>query len=491
MSPSPRTPVLVGAAVADQRCDDPREALEPIALMIAACEAAARDAGSRALLARIDRVAVPRGFWLYPDPGRIVAEHFGAAGATTLVAEFGVLQQTLLADACRAIAAGESDVALVTGGDAKYRSLRAERAGVTLADTVQGDVRPSQVWRPHDVLWSELEWARGLRMPVGYYALLESALRHAEGLSLEAHARELGRLYADFSAVAVGNPHAWRREPTSAEAIATPGAANPMLAFPYAKLHTSSWNVDQAAGLILCSLERARALGIPDERLVFPLAASESNHMLPVCQRDSLAHSEAARIAGQRALTHAGVEARALGPVDLYSCFPVAVRLVAEALELDPGRRLTVTGGMPFAGGPVNNYALQATARMVEVLREGDGAPGLVSSVSGMFTKQGFGLWATEPPARPFAFEDVSDAVAMASPARPLDAEPDGEARIVGYTVLHEQGAPARAIAVCDLEGDARTVAFSTDAALMAAMMREEFCGRVVRVSADGAFQSS
>ena len=210
--------------------------------------------------------------------------------------------------------------------------------------------------------------------------------------------------------------------------------------------------------------------------------------MLPVCQRDSLAHSEAARIAGERALALAGVEAAALGPVDLYSCFPVAVRLVANALGLPGERRLTVTGGMPFGGGPVNNYVLQATARMVEVLRAGDGAPGLLSSVSGMFTKVGFGLWSTEPPERPFVWEDATEAVAAASRARPLEPEPDGEARIAGYTVLHEQGEPARAIAVCDLAQDARTVAFSTDAASMDAMMRDEFCGRSVRVAGDGTF---
>src|SRR5664279_1039837 len=91
----PRTPVLVGVGAVQQRLDDPRAALEPIELMIAALERAAADAGSRALLAQASSVRVPRGFWDYADPGRIIAERFGAATARTQVAEIGVLQTTL------------------------------------------------------------------------------------------------------------------------------------------------------------------------------------------------------------------------------------------------------------------------------------------------------------------------------------------------------------------------------------------------------------
>ena len=38
-----------------------------------------------------------------------------------------------------------------------------------------------------------------------------------------------------------------------------------------------------------------------------------------------------------------------------------AVEVFAAELGIDPARDLTVTGGMPFAGGPLNNYVLQAT----------------------------------------------------------------------------------------------------------------------------------
>ena len=455
-----------------------------------AVRAAAEDAGAPALLGRLDRIAVPRGFWSYSDPGRLLAERLGSAGAETILAEFGVLQTTLLADACRAIRDGEADVALVVGGEAKYRSLRAEIAGVELEETQQRAVAPTHLWRPHDALWAEIEWERGLRFPVGYYALLESALRAKEGLGIGEHAERLGRLYEGFSRVAQNNPEAWRRAPFTAETIATPGTANPMLAFPYAKLHTSGWNVDQAAALLFCSAERAQALGIAPDRAIHPLAASESNHMAAVCERDVLFESEAARIAAERVCEAPGVAPADFTHVDLYSCFPVAVRFLARALGRSEGP-FTVTGGMPFAGGPVNNYVLQATARMAGLLRESADATGLVTAVSGMFTKQGFLALSTEAPSAPFAFDDVSEEVAAATRVRRLDGRFEGAARVGGYTVLHEAGDPKRAIVVCDLENGDRTVAASEDPSLLAACMAEEWCGRTVRVSADGTFRAS
>ena len=82
MRDGPRTPVLVGVGVVQQRAEDPREAREPLLLMGDALERAADDAGSRALLARADSIRIPRGFWDYSDPGRALAERFGASAVS-------------------------------------------------------------------------------------------------------------------------------------------------------------------------------------------------------------------------------------------------------------------------------------------------------------------------------------------------------------------------------------------------------------------------
>jgi len=481
--------VLVGIGVAAQRCDDPAEALEPCALMATALEAAGEDAGARGLLTQADSIRIPRGFWEYPDPGRLVADRIGAAAPRRVLAEIGVLQQTLLSDACVAIATGREEVALVTGGDAKYRSQRAQIAGVELENTLQSGAEPDEVLRPVASLWADLEFERGLMMAAPYYTIIESALRYADGRSLATHRDAIAQPWADMSRAAAANPHAAHRTPVAVEEIRDASARNPMVAFPYTKLHNSDWNVDQAAGLILCSVAKARACGISEERWVFPLAATESNHMLPVSNRAQLHRCPAIAVAGARAIELAGRRVEEIAHLDLYSCFPASVQMFARELGIAPGRPYTVTGGMRFAGGPLNNYVLQATARMAEVLRGDPGSTGLVTTVSGFLTKQGFGLWSTEPPANGFRFADCSAEAAAATATRPLVRDVSGSAKVAGYTVLCQGGEPVKAIAVCDLADGARTVVSSVAAELTQAMTREEFCGETVRVSETGEFR--
>jgi acetyl-CoA C-acetyltransferase len=486
MTLDPRTPVLVGIAAVDQRLEDPTESLEAFELMAAALEAAADDAGSRRLLAEASSIRVPRGFWRYSDPGRLVAKRIGADRARTLLAEIGVLQQTLLSDACRAIAAGDEDVALVTGGEAKYRELRSRITGVEVSETSQAGVAPDVKLEPHEPLFDDLEVERGLMLPVRAFALMDSALRFHEGLSIEAHRDELARLGADSSEIAATNPHAWNRTPVSFEEIRTISPKNRMLAFPYARRHNSDWNVDQAAGLILCSVETARAHGVPEERWVFPLSASESNHVVPLSARVELHRSPGAAIAGARALALAGKTVEEVAHYDLYSCFPAPVRVFARELGLGGEKPLTVTGGMVSAGGPLNNYVLQATVRMAEVLREDPGSAGLVTTISGFMNKVGFGIWSSEPPSEGFRFEDSTAEVAARSQRLALVSDYQGPARVVAYTVVYLGDSPVEGIAVCDLPDGNRTIAKTDDAGLALAMTSEEFCGRSVTVAPGG-----
>lgn len=487
MSLDSRTPVLVGVGAVQQRLDDPRVALEPIELMIAALQHAAADAGSRELLTRASSIRVPRGFWDYPDPGQIIAERFGATAARTQVAEIGVLQTTLFGHAAQAIASGEDEVVLVAGGEAKYRALRGQLTGVSTPLTLQVGVEPDSVLRPEREIWSPLEADLGLMMPVTQYSIMETALRHAEGLGIEEHRREVARLWAEFSRVAADNPRAWNREPVSADDIGGARGSNRMLAFPYTKLHNSQWNVDQAAGLIVCSVAAARAAGVPESQWIFPLAVADSNHMVPLSERAELHRSHGFRIAGQRALEIAGLGIEAVAHLELYSCFPVAVRVQARELGVPPGRRLTVTGGMAFAGGPLNNFVLQALVRMAEILRAAHGSTGMVTAVSGMLTKQGVSVWSSQPPAEPFRFVDVTREVARETKTVEVVSEYEGPASVAAYTVLYDGATPSRAVMICDLPDGRRTFGVTTDRQLAATMTEQEFCGRSVRIAMDRA----
>ncbi len=478
-----RTPVLVGVGAITQREEDPQRAKEPLALMEEALARAAEDCGSRALLASADWIRVPRGFWNYADPGRALAERVGAAGAKTEVAEIGVLQTTLLGDAARQIAAGEADVVIVAGGEARARMVRAQQRGVAAPLIRQGDVKPTRIARPKQEVVHPAEVKLGMVLPVNQYAMMENALRFAEGLSLDAHRDQIARTWSRMSEVAAKNPDAWSREPVSAAAVRDASPKNRMLAFPYTKLHNSQWNVDQASALVMTSTETARAHGIPESRWIFPLAAAESNHMVSLSQRRPFHRSPGFARAGRAALARAGVSIADVARLELYSCFPVAVRLQCRELGISEERDLTVTGGMAFAGGPLNNFVFQAAVRMAQLLRETPGEIGMLNAVSGFLTKQGVTLWSSAAPRRPFGFDDVSEAVARETEQIALADDARGDATCVSYTVQFEGDAPKRTLFVCDLPDGRRALAASEDRALAEEAIKRELCGSVLRLT--------
>ncbi|MCU1447959.1 MAG: hypothetical protein JWP02_129 [Acidimicrobiales bacterium] len=481
-----RTPVLVGVGVTTQREDDPSKAKEPLALMVDAARAAGTDSGSPHVLREVEVVYVPQGRWRYRDTAGAIASAIGSPSATTVHAKVGVLQQTLIGDACRRIADGEVDVALVVGGEAGYRLLRSAVLGVELDDTVV-EGRSDEVMRPDDELTLDIEMRSGLgTMALGYYAIMESAFRARHGWSVESHRDTLAELYSRFSAVAAENPDGWSLAAVGIGEIRDSSPTNRMLAFPYTKSHVSSWSVDQAAGLLLCSSEKANTLGVAPEKRIFPMASTESNHMVHLAAREALDRSPGAAIAGEAALAAAELAVADVDLIDLYSCFPVAVEIFAQELGVPLMGDLTITGGMPFAGGPYNNYLLQATARMAQLLRQRPGSTGLLSCVSGLLTKQGFGVWASAPPPAAFSHLDVTSAVARASATKKVLDTYDGPGTIVGYTVMHELD-PVRAIAVADLSGGARTIAYSEDASVVALLQSVEGCGRSISIT-DGRF---
>jgi acetyl-CoA C-acetyltransferase len=478
----------VGIGVATQREDDPSRAAEPLDLMLAAVRNAGADASAdaRALLAGVGRIAVPQGRWRYRNPGGDIARAIGADAAVSVLGSVGVLQQTLIGDACRAIADGETDTTLVVGGDAGYRILRANFLGTRAAERQQEDT-PAVRLEPAAELRDPAELRAGVKLPVGLYAMMESAYRAKHGWSVDEHRDRLAAMYSRFSHIAAENPHAWNRERFDAPAIRDPSQRNAMQAFPYTKLHCSTWNVDQAGALLLCSAARADALGIAHEQRIHPRASTESNHMVHVSARVDLAACPGAGIAGRAALDASGLSIADVDLLDLYTCFPIAVEVYAEELGIPLERDLTVTGSMAFAGGPFNNYVIQATCRIAELLRAGRGRHGLVSSVSGVLTKQGIGLWSREPARDGFALRDVTDEVAHAVPVKRVVESATGSATIAGYTVLHERGRPPRGVAIVDV-GDARTVVDTVDGALVAQMESAEMCGAPVHLRDDHAF---
>jgi acetyl-CoA C-acetyltransferase len=317
---APNVPVIVGVGFEQETSEDPRQCAEPYRLMVRAVRRAAADTGGGALLGQIESISVPQGMWEYRNPGRLVAEALGCASARSTLADLGVLQLTLLSDLCRAIAAGDQHVGVVTGGEAKFRELRAAITGRAVANTEQpqGTPPPDVHHTSSDPWCSDLEAQSGLSSPVEFFAIIESALRHHRGLDVERHRDEVAHLYSRFSDIAARNPHAWRREPVSAEAIRNPAPPNAMLAFPYTKRHSSQWNVNQAVAIIVCSAARAAQLSPARERWIYPLAAAQSRHVVPLAQQRRLHSHPGTVLTGERAFGLAGVAPRDLTAAELY-----------------------------------------------------------------------------------------------------------------------------------------------------------------------------
>ncbi len=485
MALDPRTPVLVGAAAVTQHVEDPGEASEPLDLMEQALRKACEDAGSKRLLEEVDSIWAPRGFWAYSDPGRILASRFGAAKVRTLVAEIGILQTSVLGRAASAIAAGDSRIAMIVGAEARDRSSRLGRQGRDVPLTEQTDSPPDEVLTPHAEIMGAFEIELGLITPTIQYAMIENALRFAEGQSVADHRAELGALWGGFNRVAVDNPDAWSRTPRTPEEIVTASDSNRMLAYPYTKSLVSQWNVNQAGGLILCSLEKARSLGLDETRFVYPLAVVDSEHMVTLSERRDPWRSPGFELAGRRAFDHVGRGPEELDLLELYSCFPAAVRVQQRELGLPLDRQVTQTGGMTFGGGPLNNFVVQAWAKMVERMREQPGSYGAVTAISGLITKQGISVFGPEP-AAPFLHDNVTAEAERAWQTISVEPEATGRATVRSYTVSHDKNAAHGVAIMADLDEALRTLRVIDDPELMAAGEREELCGREVELLPGG-----
>ena len=483
-------PVLIGVAQLAQRDADPVAGIgeEPLDMMIAAVRRAAADAEAPALLGQVDSVRVIRGMWPYRNPAKVVAEAIGSANAETGISCWGGNSvQSVLNESALQIQRGERGIVVLAGAECGRSQAKARRAGIDL-DWQQAPGEADRRFGEELKMRLRIEAERGIAQPIEMYPIFENAIRHARGETLHGHIERVSELWAGFSRVAADNPHAWMREAKTAEEVRTPSDVNRPVSFPYPKLMNSNSNVDQAAALILCSVGTAKRLGVPQSKWIYPWSGTEAHDTYAVSNRDNLHSSPAIRIAGARCLELAGTEASAIDHVDLYSCFPSAVQIAAAELGLDEDRPLTVTGGLTFGGGPLNNYVMHAIARMAEVLRDSDGDLGLVTSNGGFVTKHAFGIYSKAP--SPTGFQhDEPQASVDATPTRQVAPDFVGAVAIESYTVMYGGQGPRVGLAACRLDDGRRTWGNTRDPDVLSAMTEQEFCGRAATIDSAGALQ--
>jgi acetyl-CoA C-acetyltransferase len=495
-----RTPVLIGAGQFTYR-GEPGASPSPTELLKIAAERAAQDAGLAAeRLSGIDSLAVigftvdaPGGGRLVPHSTNPPATLAGRIGADPKYAVYshmgGNSPQQLVNIVSERIAKGEAEFALVVGCEFLGSATKRLTKGLGFEDWDDADdlPEPARVGDPRPGV-TAYEAKHGLGRPINCYPLFENALRARDGRSIDDHQKRLGELFAPFTKVAAANPEAWFPVERSAQELVEVTDRNRMVGFPYTKYLNAIMEVDQSAGVLITSLKKARELGVPEEKFVYLHGCADASDLWYPLDRQNFHSSPAMRLTGQRALEMAGVGLPDIGHIDLYSCFPVAVEIGAEelGLSLDDPRGLTVTGGLPYMGGPGNNYAMHSIAVMMQRLRDDPGSYGLVTANGWFLTKQSTGVYSTRPPSRPFERQDpkVIQAQIDALPHPTVIEEPKGAATIETYTVVHGREGYMMGIVVGrDSEGRRFVANTPTDEAVLADLEATEAVGRTGTVS--------
>ncbi len=256
------------------------------------------------------------------------------------------------------------------------------------------------------------------------------------------------------------------------------------MAEPYPKRMCVFLNVNQGAAVVVTSLATARAAGVAD-RAVFCWSGADANEVWFPTARPDLGSSAGLRAAAEAALAAAAIGIDDIDAFDFYSCFPCAVEMAVEALALAPddARGFTTTGGLPYFGGPGNNYSLHAVATMVDRLREGGGT-GMVSAIGWYATKHAVGLYGAAPPPRGWRRGDTHDAQQVIdASALPVASEATGDAVVVAATaVMGRDGAISAAPVIARLP-DGRQIAAAASPDELTALAGRDLVGTHIEVS--------
>jgi acetyl-CoA C-acetyltransferase len=488
----PRTPCVIGVAQRTWHLAGDEWAPEPLAMQAEVVGAAATDAeASGDVLAAVDGLDVVHCMsWPYDDPTGRLCEATGMSPARSAYSGIGgTVPQQLLNAAAHRIRAGEADVEVVVGAEALDTKRRMKKAGERPAWSHRHPEPPAF---PFEAPFHPAEVAHEVFQAWLTFAVRDVARRAATGVGPEEHRARLGRLLAPMTDVAAANPHAWFPEARTAEELTTPGPGNRMVGYPYTKSMVAVMDVDMAASVVIASWGAADRLGVPVERRV-PLRgwcfATDATYL---AEHPDLARSPAMATASSAALQAAGAGIDDIAHLELYSCFASSLDFARDALGLDDGdtRPLTVTGGLPYAGGPASNYLSHALASMVRVLREEPGSLGLLSGVGMHMTKHGFAVYGGDPATvAPVEVDGpaVQAALCEAHPPRAISESATGPATVAAYSVVHgRDGDPAWGLAVVDLPDGSRAYARTEDRSMLGAWEAEEFIGRKVTLRTDG-----
>ncbi|TCU78920.1 acetyl-CoA C-acetyltransferase [Bradyrhizobium sp. R2.2-H] len=469
-----RIPVIVGIGEIVDRPKEITDGLEPLDLLEQALRRAEADAGAR-LLGEVQSLDVVNFLsWRYRDPEQLLAQRLGISPAHCYYGPVGGESPIrYIHEAAKRIARGECTVAAVCGAEAQSTATKAERASVDLpwtpfAHDVEEPKRGAAFQKP-------LAVKLGVFRPVTVYPFYEAASSAHWGQTPREAMAESGVLWSRYSEAAAHNPNAWLKRCYTPEEITTPTADNRLIAWPYNKLMVANPSVNMGGALLLTSLAKARAAGIPEDRLVYPLGGASAEEPRDYLLRDQFYESHPQNAVLNAVMDLSGGDGRKFDAIELYSCFPCVPKMARRTLGLGDDVQPTVTGGLTFFGAPLNTYMTHAACAMVRRLR-GGAELGLLYGQGGFVTKH-HALVVSKTPPREALVQETSVQTEADRNKRAVPefvTEAGGKGKVESFTVLYgRSGDVEHGVVMLRTEDDRRTLARipATDGAALAHLL--------------------
>jgi acetyl-CoA C-acetyltransferase len=484
-------PIIVGAGQMTHKGDDFRH---PLQAMKTAVERAAEDAECSDLIQKADALQVVNIFtWNYRKAPAALAERLNISPSLQAYTTIGGdTPQWLVNRTADHLSAGKSEIAILAGCEVMHSVKCAMAAGkfpegfrdsfvdyTPIGEESEGNLIGSQ--RLGNTVF---ELDHFVDLPVRVYPLIENALRAKQGLTIEQQYEALGRFGETFSAVAAQNPYAWSQQALPARQVITPSEKNRMISFPYTKLLNANVYVDQAAALIMTTPTVARRLAIPEEKWVYIHGGQDAHDIWFISERGDIADSPAIKACVEDSLQQAQVLLEDLSFFDLYSCFPCMPRLYRQVLGIPnaDSRPITLTGGLPYFGGPGSNYVMHSIAEAVRRCRLQPDQFGLITSNGWYCTKHAAGIYSCRKPRRPWKRmppAQFQEQVRLTTGLQ-IDESPTGGFLVDSYTVWFDrQGEPQTGILFGRTQSGRRALAHTPqdNKDLLQAMMQSEWIG--------------
>ena len=427
------TIVIAGAAHLTKRPAD--RPLNVVEMMCEVIQSAAEDSGSDTILSAIDQIIIPKGTWNIDNPGELVAQNLGLR-TRNITYDLGILQSSLIKRAIQDVSESKSRCTVVVGGETKNFERNASGQLNSFPDFLDPKSEDSSVTiTAPELPISRYEIDMGLVRASDQYALLENSYANAHKLNPEQHQHLINNEWEQMAKIAETNPAAWVPK---AQIFLENNGWGRSIATPYKLHHVTQWNVNQAAAIIITTADVAQSFTGTSDTCVYPDVLIESNAVIPVLERKHLHQcigleeidSEFFRLTKRRPSESQFHE--------LYSCFPIAIRLQQEAYGLS-NKPVSLTGGMTFAGGPFNNFTLQGLSQLTKQVRITD-TTGIITSISGMLTKQGLISLSSQEPPSEIHISDITDTTRSKTETVEIQPNVTGEVEIISSTVSFNAG---------------------------------------------------